>query len=608
VAGGAGAAGGPTGAPPCGGTQLIAGAYLRRGLDTPLRGYSTTGIVGRVKWSEGIQRRLGRLRPQHAPRPVLVWAIACWLMSLGLVAVLLIPGITDEVSVQGSGVIATFSAPLKFRMSMLVATAVLAGASVVWVFLRFRVEREPRRSDPLIFGLIIIPVALVPVLALLADHAWIRGAVAAVPALAFLVLAHTPLARRSLATVAGLGLVASLPWFSLAAYQSTSEGSSSDSWLWIGLFGAAAAFAAFGSYYGVARAAETRSARLKFLYRADLHPALVVGIVAACVVIVVLRLTLLREVFPSPDSELWSPFGRSVLSWAIALVVAALIAAIAVKASARPLTQFGERRVVAVLAGLGNLELLGSVVVITIGIVVAIFTAQVFLPTDFLVWVPLAKFVGVLILLIVVLLPPFRGTAARWIGITTSIFLAATTLNYTLVTAHVSLPASLIDFPATPVQVLLFLLVAAIALSIWNVVNPRRRVSPALVSRLAVVPLIAVHAGWLLPAAWSELGRIVLIAGVLLALFWLMPPVAADRTRHGFHVVSASVAQLVVLVVFVLAIPSLFADGALTVLGLLWLSVPIMAALTIDTRALAIDTTPPQIGTTTDSKQPPVTQ
>ncbi len=35
--------------------------------------------------------------------------------------------------------------------------------------------------------------------------------------------------------------------------------------------------------------------------------------------------------------------------------------------------------------------------------------------------------------------------------------------------------------------------------------------------------------------------------------------------------------------VFVLAIPSLFADGALIVLGLLWLSIPIIAALTIDT-------------------------
>jgi hypothetical protein len=139
-------------------------------------------------------------------------------------------------------------------------------------------------------------------------------------------------------------------------------------------------------------------------------------------------------------------------------------------------------------------------------------------------------------------------------------------------------------FPATPVQLTFFLVLAAAGLSVWNVVSPDRKVNPGLVTRLAVVPLIAVHAGWLLPAAWSELGRIVIVVAGLLALFWLMPPVAADRTRHGLNVLGASLAQVVALLVFVLAIPSLFSDGALTVLGLLWLSVPIMAALLIDTR------------------------
>ena len=71
---------------------------------------------------------------------------------------------------------------------------------------------------------------------------------------------------------------------------------------------------------------------------------------------------------------------------------------------------------------------------------------------------------------------------------------------------------------------------------------------------------------------------------MLIALFWLMPPVAADRTRHAYNVIGASTAQLLTLVVFVLAIPSLFQDGTLIVLGLLWLSIPIIAALTIDTK------------------------
>lgn len=173
--------------------------------------------------------------------------VACWAVSLGLVAVLLIPGITDAVTAQGTGAIATFSAPFAFRISMLIAIAVLAGAAAVWALMR---------PDRPVRELVLLPVALFPVLALAADAAWIRAAVAALPALVFLLLAHLPLGRRGLGTAAALGLLASLPWFSLAAYQSTDAGSRPGSWVWVALFGSAAAFAAFGSYYGVARAAE----------------------------------------------------------------------------------------------------------------------------------------------------------------------------------------------------------------------------------------------------------------------------------------------------------------------------------------------------------------
>lgn len=510
-----------------------------------------------------LRPRLARLRPQHVPSPLRVWVVACWVMSLGLVAVLLLPGITDAVSVQGTGVIAGFTAPPVFRIVMLIVAAVVAGASVVWALLR----------DPWVREAVILSVALIPVLTLMADAAWAFAAIAAIPAVALLVLAHLGPVRRGLAGIALLGLIAALPWLVLVAYQGTSPGSSPTSWLWIALFGAAAASAAFGSYYGVARAAESRIARLSFLFRADLHPALVLAIVAAAAVIVATRLTVARDLFPQPDPQLWTPFVASPVSWTLALVVASVIVWVALSASVKPLARFGERRVIAALAALGNLELIGSMLVIALGIVVAIVTATVFLPTAWLALVTIAKFVGVVALVLVALLPSFRGTAARWIAIATGIFLAGTTLSAIL----------RIDIAPSPVQVLLFMLASAVALSIWNLVQPNRRVAPGLVARLAVVPLVAVHAGWLLPAAWSELGRIVLVLGVLLALFWLMPPVAADRTRHGLTVLGASLAQLVALLVFVLAIPSLFADGALTVLGLLWLSIPVIAALTIDT-------------------------
>lgn len=531
-----------------------------------------------------LRKRLTRLRPDRVAGPYLAWAIACWIATLVLAAVILIPGLTDAVTAQGDGVIATFSAPAGFRIVVLVAGAVLAGAAVVWVLLRDRTRRARTGLDTIVRELVLLPVALFPVLALMADSAWIRAAIGAVPALTFLILAHLTVRRAGTAVIAGLGVLAALPWLWLAVYQLTAAGSRSDSWLWVALFGVAAAFAAFGSYYGVARAAESRTARLTFLSREDLHPLLVLGLVAAAIVLTGLRLTVARDLFPVPDPQLWQPQDRSAVSWVIAGIVSGLLVIVAVRAARAPLRRFGERRVVAALAGLGNLELVISVLVIGGGMLFAIVSGLRILPTDWEARVPSAKLVGVAVLFLIVLHPVFKGTAARWLGLLTTIFLIPTTLNSALVVAGVQLPKTFAGFPATPVQVLLILLAAALVLALWNLVRPSRAVSASVVARLAAVPFLAVHAGWLLPTAWSDLGRAVVVVGVLLALFWLMPPAAADPQRHAYTVVGASAAQLLALAVFLLAIPSLFADGALTVLGLLWLSIPVMAALLIDTR------------------------
>ena len=538
---------------------------------------ATTPALGRFR------KRVARLRPDLVPVAYRPWLVLTAAVTLGLAAVILIPGLTDAVRAEGEGAIARFFAPLPFRLAVLSGVAVLAGASLVWVLLRNRVLHPVRVRDAVLREALIVAIALFPAFALLADRAWPWALAALAPAVALLVLTHVTRARESHRGVALLGALATLPWLLLLPYQLTERGGTSDSWLWVSAFGTAAAFAAFGSYYGVARAAESRSSRLNFLYRADLHPLLVLGIVLACAALVTVRLTVARDVFPDPDPLLWTPSGKSAVSWAIALVVAALLVGVAVRASRRPLTRFGERRVVAALATLGNLDLVISVVVILVGMAVAAVTGEIFLPSSWVDGVPLLKFLGVVLLGVLMLLPPFRGTAARWIGLITALFLIPGTLSGLLASTGTVLPETLDGFPATPVQVLLIMLAAAVVLAVRNLFRTGAPINPSLVTRLAVVPLIAVHAGWLLPAAWSGIGRIVLVVGVLLALLWLMPPVAADRTRHAYNVVGASTAQVLTLAVFVLAIPSLFQEGTLVVLGLLWLAIPIIAALTIDT-------------------------
>jgi hypothetical protein len=520
---------------------------------------------------ERLTRRIGRLRPGLIAAPVRAWVVLCWLVSLGLAVVVLIPGLTDTLAAEGSGVIARFSAPLWFRVAILTAASALAGAAVTRAVTAWRMPEQPRGRHAIVRELILIGAPAFPVLALLADRDLPLALLALVLAAGAAIVAH----RSAHATLAGL--LASLPWLVLIGHQFGTAGSSSASWVWVALFGVAAALAAFWSYYGVARAAESRTARLGFLTRPNRHPFIVAGIVIVAVVIVALRLTVLRELFPMPDPLLWSPLATPPISWLPAAVVAGLLVVVAVRASRRPLRRFGERGVVAVLAALGNLELVISVLVISTGMVVAVATGGVFLPDAWKPLVPAAKFVGVVLLGLAMLLPAFRGTVARWVGLITAIFLAATTAGG----AFRSEPLG--ELAPSPVQVLLLLLVAALALALWNLLRPARAVTTGLVTRLVVVPLVAVHAGWLLPAAWSGAGRFVVVGAVLVALFWLAAPAAADAMRHASNVLSASVAQLLTLLVFVLAIPSLFSDAALVVLGLLWLAIPVMAALTIDT-------------------------
>lgn len=517
---------------------------------------------------------VGRVRPDLVPWPYLGWVIACWILTLVAVVVVLIPGTTDGIVAQQAGsstLIGRFEAPLGIRIFILVAAAVLAGTLV----LRLRL----RQARPFAQELGLVAAGTFPVLALLADRQWVFAAAAIVAFAAAEVVAHRP-SRGSSAAFAAL-LVAAV-WVVLLVAQFASADAASD-WTWIALFGFAAAFAAFGSYFGVARAAESRSRWLQPLFREDLPALAVAGVVGAIVVLTVLRLTVARELFPEPDPALWSPLGTVPLSWLHAGIVAALVVVIAVRSVRHPLRRSRERRVTAALAVAGNADLAAGVGVILAGMVVAAVSGEFFAPDIPPVFVALLKFVGVVVITVVALMPPFRGTAARSLALITGAYLVPLTFHGLLVQAGAVLPDGVAGFPATPVQVAVLLLVVAVVGAV--VPAARRAFGTGLVVRFAVVPFVAVHAGWLLPAAWSDLGRIVLVVGVVLALLFLLPKLARDRDQHTGDLLAASGAQLLALVVFALALPSFLDDPQLVVLGLFWLSLAVIAALTVSTTA-----------------------
>jgi hypothetical protein len=151
-----------------------------------------------------------------------------------------------------------------------------------------------------------------------------------------------------------------------------------------------------------------------------------------------------------------------------------------------------------------------------------------------------------------------------------------------LLSAGVELPQGIAGFPATPVQIMLLLVVFAAGLAVAVFVRPGLA-APALILRLAIVPLIAVHAGWLLPVAWSGVGRWLLVLGILAALLLFLPRPDADPARRGIALLAASAAQLLAITLTAIAIPSLYDDGQFVVLGLLWLSVTVVISLVVDT-------------------------
>ena len=137
---------------------------------------------------------------------------------------------------------------------------------------------------------------------------------------------------------------------------------------------------------------------------------------------------------------------------------------------------------------------------------------------------------------------------------------------------------------ATPVQVAMLMMPIGIVLALVNLVARRDVIAPGAIVRISVVPVVAVHAGLLLPAIVSDLGRVVVVIAAVLSILLFMPPVSADARRHSLDLLASSGKQLLAIATFVVALPSILGGENQWGLGLLWLAIPTMAALMITTK------------------------
>jgi hypothetical protein len=135
-------------------------------------------------------------------------------------------------------------------------------------------------------------------------------------------------------------------------------------------------------------------------------------------------------------------------------------------------------------------------------------------------------------------------------------------------------------FWAKPPQVAGLLAVGAAALFVATLVRPQLGIPRRLILRLALIPLVAVHATALLPAPWeSMLGRAVLVVGVLVAVLLFAPVATADPLHRGERLLRRTTAQVAALVVFALALPSVLRGETFEIAGTLWLAIPVAAVL-----------------------------
>ena len=515
---------------------------------------------------DSLARRVRRLDPRHLPPVARVLAIGCWIASGVLGCILLLPFVATDALPPGRPVAGV---PPWLGAIVLLAAAVLA-ATAVALLLYSELRRPPTRGLIVVRDLVIAGLAVPPSLALIAEgSAW--GFLALASVIPAIVVAHAIPDAAGPARVAWVAGLATVPWLVAAVLQAF-DPRVADGWLWISAFPFATAFAAWGAFYGVARAIESRQRVIRPIFRDDLSAGVLTIVLVLVVTLFALRFTVASGLFGGMDAMTWRL--RPNLSWLHALVVAAVIVAFALDARRRPYRPFGRRGVLVSLGVAGALDfiVLGLIGVVSTAAVVA--TGEAIDTSGYTPVFALGGLIGVLVILVVTLLPRFRHSLGRVIAIIAAVYLVPAMLAV-LLAEQVTF-----GFAASAAQVGAVLTLAGGGLLAWNHLRVGPAIPAGLVLRLLVIPLLAVHAALLIPFWWAnEIGRIVLVLGVLGSLLLFAPRVAADPVRQARNILRLSAAQLLALVVFLLAIP-LAADNALIeALGQLWFAVPVTAAL-----------------------------
>ena len=307
-----------------------------------------------------------------------VVVILVWVATAILAGVLLFldPDSVRSEESAGANPLEQFFAPLWLRMLLITVIALLAVSATAIAGLRASLGGRGRRRVSLFECVLAVSLGF-PAFAMAADQQFLLASIALLMLIGVEWFAHTRAvtsrAPRWLPAVAG---AVALPWLVVLVAQPL-DAVGSGGWTWAAIFWFAATFAVFGAYYGIVRASAARARRVRFTKRSDMRPGIAWACIAVVAVLILARFTVARSLFNESDALLWAPWAKAPMSWVLAALIASVIAFAAIRSSANPFRQYGERLVSGVIAGAGEvLELVLSWFAVIVGMTVAIFTGS----------------------------------------------------------------------------------------------------------------------------------------------------------------------------------------------------------------------------------------
>ncbi|GAA2223827.1 hypothetical protein N1031_00790 [Herbiconiux moechotypicola] len=526
-----------------------------------------------------VARRPLRVRLDGLPRSLCAVVVVLWLAWIAAAVVLLVPGAVEPFAPEtlGGAAVPTDDDSFLVVWTVLLATSALSsGAATVLLQLRAGADAgrdHERVRRTVVAALVALGTALVPAFFLVG-----AGSLLAVGVTLWLGFAATGLALAGglsgrIPLIVSAGAAAACAWLPLGldALVSVVPLSMVSSYAILG--SAAVAVTGFVTIAGVASAAESANATAGSVERRRVRTLPTALVLAGVLVVLVLRYTVLNEVFGEAESELWSL--RTWWSWPHAAVIAALVVVAALRSASAPFSSLGQRTVtvlVSISAGLSNLVL----VVLSVVLFAVLFvTGTVSDPSGYLGLVHLVSLAVLLMVLVIVFRRRYRRSTGRVGAVVALVYLVPFVGSLVLGLRDRGVPV----FWASPTQVVVLLVLTATALFAVSL-GRRRPVDHGMILRLAVIPVAAVHAGELIPAVWDDaLSRPVVIVLSLAAFLLLSPPRHPDARVTARRLVASSALQVAILGTFATSVVLDYDAQLFTVVAVIWLAVPVSAML-----------------------------